>query len=378
MLDNDICQIADWETNVECNDLDERPWYYGDYIHTCDPAVEPYWHESFGEGVVPVIFSFDPITGQALTRVIWTALLESMEADSLYYVEYTTAPQLTYYPPDEQFYEIWCVTRGIGIRFHEGNLPDTITPYTPMEPQLKSEDSGQLSRFSNTLSIGNCYRATGEERYLMFGQFLHDITTNQFDCYGVSKNTWFGGTNFIFDNFRIEKMKAEICCDQIVCSVDVIDFSSYFNQYALKGERYIWNDGVEGIKRSFNVSGRYQLQLEMACGSIMSNTIDITVEECSAQVFVPSAFSPNADGNNDIFTPFFSDSFELENAQLSVYSRWGALVYRNQTGNPVGWDGFIDGKAAASGVYLWHLEYALKIGDTVQQFVKTGDVTLFR
>ena len=67
-------------------------------------------------------------------------------------------------------------------------------------------------------------------------------------------------------------------------------------------------------------------------------------------IFVPTAFTPNNDGKNDIFKPTMSIHFTLLN--FSVYNRWGQLLFSTAE-KGVGWDGKFKGKEQNDGVYIW-------------------------
>jgi gliding motility-associated-like protein len=69
--------------------------------------------------------------------------------------------------------------------------------------------------------------------------------------------------------------------------------------------------------------------------------------------FIPNSFTPNGDGNNDIFSPVFTIPVDFE---FSIYSRWGQLVYRNSKGNR-GWNGDYIGSKAETGAYVWEVIY---------------------
>ena len=88
--------------------------------------------------------------------------------------------------------------------------------------------------------------------------------------------------------------------------------------------------------------------------------------------FVPTAFSPNGDGTNDVF--------KIENIQFEklltfkVYNRLGQLVF--DTKNVInGWDGTFNGKPAPADTYFYLIEVVLPDG-THQKF--RGDITLVR
>lgn len=89
--------------------------------------------------------------------------------------------------------------------------------------------------------------------------------------------------------------------------------------------------------------------------------------------YVPNAFTPNTDGNNEVFLPKVHD---VANYEFAIYSRNGELIF--YTNNPEqGWDGTVKGSPAPQGVYVWKINYA-KIGTPNEMLVKTGSLTLIR
>lgn len=86
---------------------------------------------------------------------------------------------------------------------------------------------------------------------------------------------------------------------------------------------------------------------------------------------LPSAFSPNGDGNNDML---FVYGGQIVRISLSIYDRWGELIFETKSKDK-GWDGTYKGKEASSGVYVYKLEvvYADKEKET-----KSGNITLIR
>ncbi len=82
-----------------------------------------------------------------------------------------------------------------------------------------------------------------------------------------------------------------------------------------------------------------------------TDTVKITVEGKN-EIYVPSAFSPNDDGLNDIFKATGS----VQNFNMKVYNRWGNLVFysRNIT---IGWNGYYKGKKQPAGDYVYLITY---------------------
>ena len=67
-------------------------------------------------------------------------------------------------------------------------------------------------------------------------------------------------------------------------------------------------------------------------------------------VFIPSAFTPNNDGNNDIFKPKYSG---IESYKMYIFNRWGELVFQ---GENIGWDGTQNGENIPNGIYSYSIE----------------------
>ena len=95
-------------------------------------------------------------------------------------------------------------------------------------------------------------------------------------------------------------------------------------------------------------------------------------------VYIPTAFSPDDDGNNDIFYVFADDNVVKVNT-FAIYDRWGERLFIREKFAPndpfFGWDGTYKGQNMNSGVYVWYAEVEFADGETV---VFKGDVTIAR
>ncbi|MBD1395326.1 gliding motility-associated C-terminal domain-containing protein [Mucilaginibacter glaciei] len=88
-------------------------------------------------------------------------------------------------------------------------------------------------------------------------------------------------------------------------------------------------------------------------------------------VFVPNAFTPNGDGNNDVLFYYGSN---IQRATFSVYDQWGELQFRSTSLNS-GWDGTYKGRNQPVGVYVYYIEAVMNSGQTIK---RKGTVTLLR
>jgi gliding motility-associated-like protein len=106
-------------------------------------------------------------------------------------------------------------------------------------------------------------------------------------------------------------------------------------------------------------------------GCQAEDSVKVTVFKGSA-VYVPTGFTPNGDGRNDVLRPYLAAIKEL--SFFSVYNRWGQLVFTtNQPGN--GWDGTINGIQQPVGTYVWRLKAVDVVGNV---YVRQGTTTLIR
>jgi gliding motility-associated-like protein len=84
----------------------------------------------------------------------------------------------------------------------------------------------------------------------------------------------------------------------------------------------------------------------------LSKRYEVVTKACNEQsVFLPEAFSPNEDGENDILTVksvFLDKAIDFE---MSIYSRWGQLLFSTQDPNQ-GWDGKVNGAFLQPDAYM--------------------------
>ncbi|HEU4719217.1 MAG TPA: CotH kinase family protein, partial [Bacteroidia bacterium] len=92
----------------------------------------------------------------------------------------------------------------------------------------------------------------------------------------------------------------------------------------------------------------------------------------TGSLFIPTAFSPNADGNNDVLHMHGTEGASY--IDLVIYNRWGQKVF--ETTDPTqGWDGTTGGRECESGVYAYFLKVDYPDGTST---TKSGNITLMR
>ncbi|NCP45374.1 MAG: T9SS type B sorting domain-containing protein, partial [Flavobacteriales bacterium] len=100
----------------------------------------------------------------------------------------------------------------------------------------------------------------------------------------------------------------------------------------------------------------------------------ITVDSCIQQepiFIIPNVFSPNNDGNNDLF---FVESFGLETLSMKIYNRWGEKLFESNQLDAA-WDGRTEsGTICSEGTYF----YIISITISEKKEVYKGTLSLLR
>ncbi len=138
---------------------------------------------------------------------------------------------------------------------------------------------------------------------------------------------------------------------------------------------YLWSSTP--VQTSPIAEGLYQglhtVDVVDARGCLVRDSIFIQPGECCEEVFLPNAFSPNADGRNDEFRILSSAGIELQ--QFEIRNRWGIRVW--QTNNlRYGWDGLYNGDDAPIGTYYYVVRY--KCLTDGKEYTIKGDVIIVR
>lgn len=88
--------------------------------------------------------------------------------------------------------------------------------------------------------------------------------------------------------------------------------------------------------------------------------------------YLPTAFTPNGDGLNDLAIPYLVRMKSLKS--FSVFNRAGSLIfYTRKEGE--GWDGKYKGVPQNNGVYVWMLEFVNNNDETITE---KGTITIIR
>ena len=101
------------------------------------------------------------------------------------------------------------------------------------------------------------------------------------------------------------------------------------------------------------------------------DSVTVTVEINCNDLFIPNAFSPNGDGENDIF---YINGGCIKTFLLHIYDRWGEKVFQTDNIN-TGWNGSYHGKQMNAGVFFLNMEAIFINGDV---FSEKKNLTLIK
>ena len=125
-------------------------------------------------------------------------------------------------------------------------------------------------------------------------------------------------------------------------------------------------------------SVEYEVLVTDEHGCTAMDDIYVQVVRQDNPVYLGNAFSPNADGVNDVFYVQAHPSVGRI-IKFQILNRWGAIFYQSDNFVPndtaFGWDGYFKGELSNTGVYIYMVEYEVQDG---KREIIMGDVLLVK
>jgi gliding motility-associated-like protein len=129
---------------------------------------------------------------------------------------------------------------------------------------------------------------------------------------------------------------------------------------------------TEHMTRTFPEAGNYRIayvvENQFGCSDTTVKLIEIAPD---FHLYVPDAFTPNADGINESFKPVGRG---IAKYTMEVYNRWGERVFLSHSLND-GWDGYYQGNLCPSQSFVWKVIVTTTQGE-LKEF--SGHVVLVR
>jgi gliding motility-associated-like protein len=125
------------------------------------------------------------------------------------------------------------------------------------------------------------------------------------------------------------------------------------------------------------ITSTYTVSVTTVDGCMDADSLTLYLER-QDDVYVPNVFSPNGDGINDLF--LISASADIEEIEhLSIYDRWGNMIFLNEHFLPndpgEAWDGKWKGETLNPGVFAYKM---IARFSNERSEIRYGDATLMR
>ena len=142
---------------------------------------------------------------------------------------------------------------------------------------------------------------------------------------------------------------------------------------------YLWNTGESSQYITAEYEDWYSVLIESQQGCMGEDSVYVLFwepplppEPIYESIYIPNAFSPNADGLNDAFKVVHPPD-NLSSFSMQIYNRWGQMVFESSDVSH-GWDGKHKGNGAPAGTYVYRIKYTVGSYD----FDASGTVVLLR
>ncbi len=158
--------------------------------------------------------------------------------------------------------------------------------------------------------------------------------------------------------------------DRMLCPGDSTQFTVSISNVDLR-----WPDGSSQPMLVVTEPGTVWVDVtDMFDCHYVDSTAVVTDEACLIeQLYIPTVFSPNGDGINDICG--INPDGGIDRAEIQIFDRWGNNLFINTAGS-LFWDGRAkDGRMVPPGVYVYLIKVHLASGSV---YLRKGDVTLMK
>ena len=141
---------------------------------------------------------------------------------------------------------------------------------------------------------------------------------------------------------------------------------------------FLWSDGSTEPQLTVNEEGTYVVGVSNECETVVQEVrISYEDDNIDSYLYIPNAFSPNGDGNNDKFKVYPAPNVNIESYTLYIFDRWGNHLY-DTSDTSEGWDGRLNSKIFNPGVYVYHIRIKVNSCGRTLDLFKKGDVTIIK
>ena len=200
---------------------------------------------------------------------------------------------------------------------------------------------------------------------------------SQFSNRQVNRDGWYVVTRDYLGCLRTDSLfviptipEVSLRPDTTICLSDSVRLFTNPRKASL-----VWEDGSTENERYVSQSGLFRVVATNRCASAEAS-MELTVEDCTCQLFLPNVFTPNRDGLNETFLPEFD--CELEDFSIEIFDRWGHSLYVSDVPTQ-GWNGRdTNENDLKEGVYYFRLFYRGSDRWNRRDIERRGHVMLIR
>jgi gliding motility-associated-like protein len=138
------------------------------------------------------------------------------------------------------------------------------------------------------------------------------------------------------------------------------------------GASYLWNTGA--TTQTILVENASLYWVTMTNGNcVLTDSILVTGELGGSQLYIPNAFTPNNDGQNDLFLPIGQG---IADFNMLIFDRWGEKIYETDDFT-IGWNGLFKTEMVQQGIYVYVIYYSSTCSGQ-KKLKKIGHVAVMR
>ncbi len=178
----------------------------------------------------------------------------------------------------------------------------------------------------------------------------------------------------------IPPMTVEAQDKTLVCGETVLLNPLVFSQLPVIWE---WSNGTGVVSTApellASTAGIFTFIATNACESV-SGSIKVDAEPLAAAklIYLPNAFSPDADGINDCYRGYMAPDVEVLSYELKIFDRWGELLFETEDIEGC-WDGWFRGKRMNPAVMVYWMRLRVRNCDGAEvDLFRKGDISLVR
>lgn len=236
-----------------------------------------------------------------------------------------------------------------------------IADFTVLDVRCFQESNGSvmLDMSGGTPTAGGEYRfsLTGNGRSssgLLTTPMLNDLSAGNYTITISDENGCEVSQSFVVNEPLLLEADLETLINQPICP-DASDGTAFVDaKGGTPDYQFFWsNDPTTDEQEGMNFSrGTYTVRIVDANGC--ETSLDVEVIERFPKIFIPTAFSPNGDGENDEFKPVTDCNLAYS---IQVFNKWGSITFATNDITE-GWDGTLDNQPVPDGKYSYVIFYS--------------------